>query len=41
MGKPVGTIGDWCLIDGVTFYQTPVDAVRGTLALVRDHRRAR
>jgi uncharacterized protein (TIGR00725 family) len=41
MGKPVGTIGDWCPIDRVTVYQTPADAVRGTLALVRDHRNAR
>lgn len=38
MGKPVCTIGDWCPIDRVMVYQTPVDAVRGTLALLRARR---
>jgi uncharacterized protein (TIGR00725 family) len=34
MGKPVSTVGDWCPIDRVTVYQTPADAVQGTLALI-------
>ncbi|MBI5868879.1 MAG: TIGR00725 family protein [candidate division Zixibacteria bacterium] len=41
MGKPVCTVGDWCPIDHVTAYQTPQDAVAGTLALLRARSRGR
>jgi uncharacterized protein (TIGR00725 family) len=41
MGKPVCTIGDWCPIDNVTVYQTPLAAVQGTLAMLRARRTGR
>jgi len=41
MGKPVCTLGDWCPIDSVVVYQTPVDAVQGTLALLRSRQKRR